>query len=168
VHFYKENKDDSWEEIHKTYKGIVLTASMDCKREENEEYAKSLGVKKFPAIRVFPANRKKRSFNLVFDSHEDIVEEITKELRADIMTLSPEILTTFIGQMGEEGRIGTIICSDRQLPLALKAIASDPTVKDNTNFGILSVRDDSILDQFKVTRYPTMISFVAVGDEGGL
>jgi thioredoxin-like negative regulator of GroEL len=57
VHFFKDKKDPSWDEIHNTYKGIVLTARMDCKEEENEEFAHDLGVKKFPAIRVFPANR---------------------------------------------------------------------------------------------------------------
>lgn len=76
MHFYKDKKDDSWDEIHSAYKGIVLTGSMNCSNEENAEFAVNLGVKRFPAIRMFPANRKKRSFNLVFESHEDIMEEI--------------------------------------------------------------------------------------------
>jgi thioredoxin-like negative regulator of GroEL len=84
VHFFKDKKDDSWEEIHKTYKGIVLTARMDCRDEDNEELALELGVKRFPAIRVFPANRAKKSFNLVFDDHDDIVETLTKEMRHEI------------------------------------------------------------------------------------
>lgn len=70
--------------------------------------------------------------------------------------------------MQEEGRIGTIIFSDRDLPLELKAIAADPTVKDTTTFGLLADREEEILKQFKTTKYPTMISFVAINDEGGI
>jgi hypothetical protein len=70
--------------------------------------------------------------------------------------------------MHEENRIGTLIFSDRELPLAVKAIASDPKIRETTSFGLVSDRNKEVLKQFNSKKYPTMVSFVAVGDEGGL
>jgi hypothetical protein len=82
------------------------------------------------------------------------------------LSLQPEIVQVFVGQMHEENRIGTMIFSDQKLPLAVRAIAADPKIRETTSFGLISEKATEIIQQFNTKKYPTMISFVATGDEG--
>lgn len=84
VQFYKDTQLNEWPMVHEEFKGLLITAGMDCTVPENAKYAKSLGVKKYPAIRLFPANRDKKSFTMVYENLIELSEEVRKNLKSNV------------------------------------------------------------------------------------
>lgn len=167
VHFRQGAGLSEWSDIAKMFEGLVFTIDLNC---ENDDAALALarkeGVKRFPAMRLFPANRKRKSFEVTVD--DDIEDEISKELKYDIVTVADANLNGFIKQMNEEDRVGCLYMSDKSAPLALKGLAADPHFKDIVTFGFYNKKNKEILENMNAKRFPTLITFIAVNDEGNM
>lgn len=159
VHFFKDKASPEWEDIKKDYNGIVKLANFNCKAKEEFEVCQEMGVKKYPSIRVFPVNRKKKSFELSFDSRNDIEEEISRELHYDITNIQESTAKTFISVVNEESKIGIILLAEGNPLLHFKALASEKSFKDFVKFGNFKKPRDIALSVFSVKNYPSIIAF---------
>ncbi|CAG9329135.1 PDILT_2 [Blepharisma stoltei] len=166
VHFYKESQVTEWEEIKKNYNGVVLLANFQCKNEAEEEFAKSLGVKKFPSLRIFPINRKRKSLELVFSNQYELEYEISRELKVDIISLSDSNINAFVNQVGEEQKVGLLYLTETTPNLHFKGLASDPAFKDFVKFGSLNKPPEQAKQIFNQSRYPTIIAFSSPDEKG--
>ena len=167
VHYRKGPGLSEWPEIAQLFGGVVFTIDLNCEDDDAAlALARKEGVKRFPAMRLFPANRKRKSFEVTVD--DDLEAEISKELKYDIVTVADANLNGFIRQMNEEDRLGCLYMSDQPIPLALKGLAADPHFKDVVSFGFYNKRNAEILSNMNAKRFPTLISFIAVDDAGGM
>jgi len=167
VHFRQGAGVPEWPDIAKMFEGLVFTIDLNCENDDGAlAIARKEGVKRFPAMRLFPANRKRKSFEVTAD--DDIEDEISKELKYDIVTVADANLNGFIKQMNEEDRVGCLYMSDKSAPLALKGLAADPHFKDVVTFGFYNKRNKEILENMNAKRFPTLITFIAVDDVGNM
>ena len=156
-----------WKDISKLFEGVVYLLDLNVEDDNSAlAIAKKEGVKRFPAMRLFPANRKRKSFEVTVD--DDIEDEIAKELKYDIQTVADANMNGFIKQMNEEDKLGCFFMSDKSIPLAIKGLAADPHFKDVVGFGYYNKRNKEILENMNAKRFPTMIAFIAVDDVGNM
>jgi len=113
--------------VHEEFKGLLITAGMDCTNPENAKYAKSLGVKKYPALRLFPSNRDKKSFTLVYENLIELSEEVRKNLKSNVEDLEKEKnVLDFVAMARYKDRMGVLLFTESQIPLSFVALSDDP------------------------------------------
>lgn len=159
VQFYKDKQSPDWEDIKKDYNGIVKLATFNCKTKAELELCQSAGAKKFPSIRVFPVNRKRKSFELSFDSRSDLEEELSRELRYDITSIQEATIQSFVSAITEESKVGILLIAEGNIPLQFKAIASEASFKDFVKFGNFNRPREQALSVFSIKNYPAIIAF---------
>lgn len=163
VHYYKTEDIGGWPDIKAKYNGIADLAELDCTNSKSWELAKTHGVKRLPSLRLFPMNRKRKSQELAFD--EFFEETLSKELKYTIQPLDNKNIGSYIQSMRDLQKVGFLLL-DTELSLQFKAIASEPAFKESLGFGFYSTKDEAILASFNLKRYPTILSFITVGDDG--
>ena len=168
VHFYKDKPLPEWEDIVQNYNGMLLLATMECQQDSEVDFAKQLGVKKLPSLRVFPINRKKKSYELSFDSKQELEQELSRDFKADILSLKDSTLQNFIRSVKEEGRIACMLITDSEIHFSFKALASDPAFRDFVKFAHYSTTKEGAQATFRVNLFPTMICFQPTSDQGDL
>ena len=159
VHFYKEKSSAEWEDIKQDYNGIVKLATFHCKTKEEQESCANAGVKKYPSIRVFPVNRKRKSFELSFNSRSDLEEEISRELRFDVTTLQEATVQTFLSAIREEPRVACLLIAEGPMPLQFKGLASENSFRDFVKFAYFNRPKEQALSIFTIKTYPAIIAF---------
>lgn len=168
VHFYKEKQSAEWEDIKQDYNGIVKLAEFQCKSKEENDICMGAGVKRYPTIRVFPVNRKRKSFELSFDSRADLEEEISRELRFDVTTLQEATLQAFVSSVQEEQRVACLLIAEGPMPIHFKGVASELIFKDFVKFGYFNRPKEQAMNIFTIKTYPAIISFAKVESEDQL
>ncbi|CAG9329634.1 PDILT_3 [Blepharisma stoltei] len=166
VHFYKENQVAEWDDIKKNYNGVVLLANFHCGGGAEEDLAKSLGVKKFPSLRIFPSNRKRKSLELVFSDQYELEDEIARELKSDIITLADATVNSFVRTVGEEQKLGLLYLSENSPNLYFRGLSADPAFKDFVKFGFFKKPEAESRKIFTTSRFPTIVAF-STPDETG-
>jgi hypothetical protein len=164
VHYYKQNVAPSWPDVKDKYKGVVDLVELDCSQDTNWELAKTHGAKRLPSMRLFPANRKRKSLEISFDEYFE--ETVSKELRYTIHPVNDHSMGLFVQSMKDLDKIGFLLLSDKPLSLQFKAIAAEPYFKETMSFGYYAGSDKEILRSFSLNRHPTIVAFITVGDEG--
>jgi hypothetical protein len=164
VHYYKPNVATSWADITAKYKGVVDLVELDCSQHTNWDLAKTHGVKRLPSMRLFPANRKRKSLEISFDEYFE--ETVGKELKYTVHPLANHSMGQFVQSMKDLDKIGFLLLSDKPLSLQFKASAAEPYFKETMSFGYYAGSDKEILRSFSLNRHPTIVAFITVGDEG--
>ena len=159
VQFYKDKQLDQWDSIQSSYNGVLKMASFNCKNKEALEVCQNLGAKKFPSIRIFPVNRKRKSFEVSIDNKEDFEEEISRELRYDIMNIQEATVQTFVNSIQEEMKVGFLLINEGYLPLQIKGVAAEESFKDFAKFGYFNRPREVALSIFSIKNYPAFIAF---------
>ncbi|OMJ91586.1 hypothetical protein SteCoe_5844 [Stentor coeruleus] len=159
VHFFKDKASPEWEDIKKDYNGIVKLANFNCKAEEEFEVCQEIGVKKYPSIRVFPMNSKRKSFELIFDSRKNLEDELSRELHYDITFIQENTVQKFINAVNEEFKVGIILIADGNPNLQFKALSSEDNFKEFVKFGNFKKPRETSLSVFSIKNYPSIIAF---------
>lgn len=159
VHFYKEKQLDQWEELQSFYNGVLKFATFNCKNKEALEICQNLGAKKFPSVRIFPVNRKRKSFEVSIDNKEDFEEEISRELRYDIMNIQEATIQTFVNSIQEEMKVGFLLINEGNIPLQIKGAAAEENFRDFAKFGSFNRPKEVALSIFSIKKYPAFIAF---------
>lgn len=165
VHFIKDKPFPEWEEIKNDYNGIVKLATFSCNTKEEQEICQSSGVKKYPSIRLFPVNKKRKSFELSFKNRADLEEEISRELRFDITSLHEATINTYLSSIQEEQKVACLLITDGPIPLQFKGIASEPTFKDFVKFAYFNRPKEQALSIFGIKSFPAIIAFAKTESE---
>ena len=168
VHFYKDRKLDDWDEVKENYNGVAKLATFHCKSKEDQEVCAGLGVKKYPSVRIFPVNRKRKSFEVSVGNKEDFEEEISRELRYDIMTIQEATVQTFVNSVHEEGKVGIMLINEGAIPLQIRGIASEEGFKDFVKFGYFNRPKEVALSIFSIKNYPALIAFAKTDSTGSM
>ena len=168
VQFFENNAISGWDDIAKSYNGIVNLATIACKREEELELCQNLGVTNFPSMRLFPVNRKRRSFELSYENKMDIEEEIAKELRYEVEDLQESSINTFINEIQEDQKLGIVLLAEGLLPLSFKALAAEASFKSLVRFGYFNSPKKHALKVFNTKNYPVLIAFGQTDQHEGL
>jgi hypothetical protein len=166
VQFYKDRQIDEWEEVKAEYNGVLKLGTYHCKTKEDQEICQSLGVKKYPCVRLFPVNRKRKSFEVSINNKLDFEEEISRELRYDIMTIQEATVQTFVNSVHEEGKVGILLINEGVIPLQIKGIASEESFKDFVKFGYFNRPKEVALSIFSIKNYPALIAFAKTDNSG--
>jgi hypothetical protein len=164
VHYYKNDDAPTWAEIKTKYIGVLDLIELDCSQSADWELAKTHGVKRLPSMRLFPANRKRKSQEISLD--EFFEETVSKELKYTVQPVNNNSIGSYIQSMKDLEKVGFLLLSAEPLSLQFKAIASDPSFKEKMGFGYYNAGDKDILENFNLKRYPTILTFITVGDEG--
>jgi Thioredoxin len=164
VHFYKDKLSTEWEDIKRDYNGIVKLANFHCATKEDLEVCQSLGVKKYPSIRLFPVNKKRKSFELSFNNRADLEEELSRELKHDVINLKEATLATFFSTIQEEKKVAVMLLSDDPIPLHFKGIASEASFKDYAKFAYFSISREKVVSMIRVTKFPVILSLTRQED----
>lgn len=166
IHFYKENQVAEWDDIKKNYNGVVMLGNFNCKSDANEEFARELGVKKFPTLRLFPINRKRKSLELTFANREELEEEISRELKGEIFTLNDKNINAFVTGAIEEQKLGVLYMTSENTNIQFRALASDPLFKDLIKSGYFKKTFDEAKKIFNLNKYPSIVAFSKSSEEG--
>lgn len=168
VHFYKEAQHPAWEDLQLMYAGIVKLVNFHIENSQDEDYAKVQNVKKFPVIRVFPSNRKRKSIELDLTDRESIEEEITKELKPDIKILQDGTVSLFIESANIEYKVGFLLISNGKIPITIKGLAKTDHFKHFASFGYYNKPKEEALKKFTISKYPSFVAVIKQGPSGGL
>jgi hypothetical protein len=92
---------------------------------------------------------------------------VSKELKYTVQSANNNnSIGSYIQSMKRLEKVGFLLLSEEPLSLQFKAIASDPSFKEKMGFGYYNAGDKDILENFNLKRYPTILTFTTVGDEG--
>ena len=160
VQFYSDFMATEWMHLSKSLSGIVLLVEVKCKA--SFAGAKKLGVSKLPAIRVFPANRKRKSFAL----NDEFESDLLKELKGSIETVNDVSINRFVEQMKVEKSVGCVFFTEKPVSLAMKGLASDAFFSEAIHFAYFNKRNQEILARLNTKRYPTLTCFVVLNEKG--
>ena len=168
VHFFKDRQLEDWDQVKENYNGVAKLATFHCKSREDLEICAGLGVKKYPSVRIFPVNRKRKSFEVSVGNKEDFEEEISRELRYDIMTIQEATVQTFVNSVHEEGKVGILLINEGPIPLQIRGIASEQGFKDFVKFGFFNRPKEVALSIFSIKNYPALIAFAKTESTGSM
>ena len=160
VQFYKDKMSPEWDEITKDYNGIVKLATFQCKNKEEIDFCGKQGVKKYPSIRIYPVNKKRKPYELIFDNRKDLEEEISRELRFDITNVQEATIQTFINSVQEEQRIGCMLVAEGPLPMTFKGLAAEQNFKEFVRFAYFSKSEEQARAILTLKKYPTIFAFI--------
>lgn len=164
VHYTDGRAAKGWRNIKAKYNGIAELIELDCSKPKNMQLAETQGAKRLPSMRLFPINRKRKSLEVRLDDYFE--ETLSKELKPTIQPLDNNNIGIFISSMQNVHKIGVLLLSPETLTLQFKALASEPAYKEKMSFGYYSAGNEGILADFNLKRYPTIVAFVTVGNEG--
>ena len=160
VHFHKEKHFNEWEDMKKAYLGAIKLGEISCKSKADLEFCASQGVKKYPSVRVYPLNKSRKSFDLVFDTISDLEGILSKELKPDIQILQQAGLSAFINSVENEQKVSCLYISDNPMPLTIKGLASEAHFKDFAKFFYVNLPQSEASKYFNLNRYPALFSLI--------
>lgn len=162
VMFYKDKMWQDWEDLSNTYGGILMLGTYKVEKQKDEEFAKELGVRSYPSIKMFPVNRKRKPIEV--DSLDDLYELVIREIKFEIIPVADNTLQSYLNAIYEEDKVGCIYFSNTEIPISIKGLAADPKFKEQIKFGYYSSNNSNILNTLNVHRYPSLVCYV-VTDE---
>lgn len=155
--------------IHTEFKGVAMTGSMDCSSKEQLKFAKALGVKKYPSVRVFPALREKKSFTLIYDNLVEVSMELENQIKPNVKQIDLKAdkgLLEFVSTVRYKNALGVLLIHEAPCPLAVQALSDDPVFRDTLVFGqTKETKDQKMLAAFGVRRLPALVTFEVVTDD---
>jgi len=161
VQFHAEEGHPAWTQLADTLQGIAHFIDVKC----GVSFSKRYGVTKLPSIRLFPANRKRKNFELNLD---DVGSEIWKELKGGIETVNDHSLNAFVERMTEDKILGCLYLSDQPVTLSIKALASDPFFAETFAFAHYNKGNKAVLASLNAKKYPTFVCFAMVDEKGDM
>lgn len=161
VLFHSEEGHPAWAQLVDTLQGMVHFIDVKC----GLSFSKRYGVTKLPAIRLFPANRKRKSSEL---NLEDVESDLWKELKGRIETLNDHSLNAFVERMTEDKSLGCLYLADQSVPLSIKALASDPFFSETFAFAHYNKGNKDVLASLNAKKYPTFLCFAMVDEKGDM
>ena len=168
AHFYKDKKLADWETIEKTYNGVVKLFTISCKTKKELEFCISLGVKKFPSLRLFPINKARKSFEVVYTNLFDLEEQVSKELKSEIHLLDQSFLPTFLSSLQTEQKLVCILIGGDTIPIQFKGLAANQNFTSFLKFVFLDIPYDNAIKYFNIETYPSLVSAFKINKEDNL
>ena len=166
VHFHKDKPLQEWDTIINLYNGIVSLASISCK--SNQDFCSSLGVKKYPSLRLFPALKTRKSFEISYEPIPAFEEEILKEIKFDVQTIHESSLSSFLQSLQSQQKAVCLYIGPGQIPIQFKALAAAQEFKDFARFVSIVIPQDRVNSYFSIQQYPVVISLSKVNADDKL
>lgn len=153
IHFYKGEAHENWLASVERYEGLIFLATMDCSSAESQTFAKALGVKRYPSVRLFKTPTK--STEMTFDSVADLDELVISRLEASYTTVTDYTIENFITEATDSGRQGILLFTNEDIPVQYLALVSK--FQNEFEFGYYRKNNRAIVKSLKARRYPTLL-----------
>mmetsp|Transcript_6668 Transcript_6668/g.11800 ORF Transcript_6668/g.11800 Transcript_6668/m.11800 type:complete len:635 (-) Transcript_6668:1114-3018(-) len=155
VHFYKGETHDNWKPSVERYQGLVFLANFDCSDAESLSFAKTLGIKRFPSVRLFKTPTK--NTELTFDSVADLDELVSSRLEAPYTTVSDLTIENWITETIDADQQGILLLSNEDITVQYLSLVSH--FKDDFAFGYYRKNNKAMLKSLRARRYPTLLMY---------
>jgi hypothetical protein len=159
--FHAEETHPAWPQLVETLQGIAHFIDVKC----GLSFSKRYSVTKLPTIRLFPANRKRKSYELNLD---EVESEIWKELKGSVESVNDHSLNAFVERMTEDKTIGCLYLSDQPVSFSIKALASDPFFSETFAFAHYNKGNKAVLASLHAKKYPTFLCFAMVDEKADM
>ena len=161
VMFHTEESHQAWPQLVETLQGIAHFIDVKC----GLSFSKRYSVTKLPTIRLFPANRKRKSYELNLD---EVESEIWKELKGSVEPVNDHSLNAFVERMTEDKTIGCLYLSDHPVSFTIKALASDPFFSETFAFAHYNKGNKAVLASLHAKKYPTFVCFAMIDEKADM